>query len=165
MCDLTFSTETDMKEHINTNHTATSKKLCLITSLENWEPENDVKLLSYMPASLDSPLVIPENVVVPECDSSKHTMPLKCESGDYVAMNNPTLQAHIRHQHSKQHELLTFPCHVCGLTFGEMKTLDMHVMNCHPPVPDLLSYLKFIIEQNQAIKEDILHLNNPELAT
>ena len=88
----------------------------------------------------------------------------KCNKCDFTANTEFAFQLHIEGHHPNPPAIINYPCSTCGTTFSDIRELNDHVTRRHVvhEVPhsskqeaDLKYYLKYIIDQNREMMEDI----------
>ena len=55
---------------------------------------------------------------------------------------------------------LNFPCDLCGISCGSQNDLQLHIRNVHTNTQEQDSYLKYIVEQNKQIMEEMFAFKN-----
>ena len=88
----------------------------------------------------------------------------KCNKCDFTANTEFAFQLHIEGHHPNPPAIINYPCSMCGMNFSDIRELNDHVTRRHVvhEVPhsskqeaDLKYYLKYIIDQNREMMEDI----------
>ena len=169
LCEYTANTEFAYQLHVQSYHRSEEEECPTNVEFDN-------KLTADITGYEQAEPSVPPSLQCDICDFNTptasvfanhvntHVTTKKCDKCEFTANTEFAFQMHVHGHHPTPSACINFPCSTCGMTFGDIRELNDHVIRRHtvPEVPDnskqepdVKYYLKYIIEQNREIMEDI----------